>query len=256
MDIWVQDLDRGTASRRSLLPGRNWWPLWTPDGNGIVFSSSNGSRYNSMYWVRADGSGEAQPLAGDQEEGVPRSFSPGGKQLAFDKLNEIWTAPVEGDSGHPHVGAGTRFLDSATPAPEAQFSPDGRWMAYVSAELGTADVFVQPFPGPGGKWQISTGGGRFPIWSRNGRELFFLGPDQRIRVTDYTASGNSFSPGTPRVWSDKRVADLGVNSAYDLAPDGKRFAVILDAEQTGDSKPATSITVLVNFIDELRRRFP
>ena len=111
-------------------------------------------------------------------------------------------------------------------------------------------------PRDGGKRQISIRGGRFPIWSPNGRELFFLGPDQRIRVTDYTASGNSFSPGAPRVWSEKRLADLGVDRAYDLAPDGKRFAVVLDPEEVDTSKPITSVTVLVNFFDELRRRVP
>ena len=249
MDIWVQDLDRGTASRRSFLPGRSWWPLWTVDAGGIVFSSANG-----MYCIRADGSVEARPLTGADAQAVPRAFSPDGRLLAFDKGNEIWTAPVEGDSGHPRLGAGARLLDAATPIPEAQFSPNGHWMAYVSAEPGTPEVFVRPFPGPGGKWQISTGGGRFPIWSRNGRELFFLGLDQRIRVAGYSAEGNSFIPGAPHVWSEKRIADLGVNSAYDLAPDGKRFAVIVDAEQTGQSKPVTNVTVLVNFFDELRRR--
>lgn len=129
-------------------------------------------------------------------------------------------------------------------------------MAYVSAESGVLNVFVRPFPGPGGRRQISTGGGRFPIWSHNGRELFFVGPDQRIRVTDYTASGNSFSSGTPHVWSEKQLGDLGVNSAYDLAPDGKRFAVVLDPEEAGESKPTTSVTVLLNFFDELKQRVP
>jgi serine/threonine-protein kinase len=260
MEIWVQDLERGTASRRSLLPGRNWWPLWTPDGTGIVFSSGNGSRQD-MYWVRADGSGEAQPLADDKLQGTPRSLSPDGRVLAFDKANEtssgkeIWTAPFEGGSEHPHLGAPTRFVDAATPVAAAQFSPDGRWLAYVSAELGTTDVFVRPFPGPGGRWQISTGGGRFPIWSRNGRDLFFLGLDQRIRAVSYNFAGGSFSPGTPRLWSKVQVADLGVNSSYDLAPDGRRFAVVLRAEDAGETKPIPQLTVVVNFFDELRREF-
>jgi serine/threonine-protein kinase len=254
IDVWVQDLDVGAVSRKSFLPGRNWWPVWTPDGKGIFFSSANGGKPD-IYWVRADGSGDAQPLADSTVQRVPRSFSPDGR-LAFNNGNEIWTALLEGGSEHPHLGAAALFLDAATPIPEAQFSPDGRWMAYLSAESGVLDVFVRPFPGRGGRWQISTGGGNFPIWSRNGRELFFLGLDQRIRVVGYTASSNSFAPGTPRVWSELRVVDLGVNSAYDLAPDGKRFAVILDAEQTGESKPIPSVTVLVNFFNELRRRVP
>jgi serine/threonine-protein kinase len=253
MEIWVQDLDRGTASPRSFLPGRSWWPLWMPHGDRILFSSDNESR-RAMYWIRTDGSGDAQQVLETSAQGIPRSISPDGRRLAFDVGNEIWIAPIEGDAEHPRLGAGTKFLNAATPIPEAQFSADGRWIAYVSAELGSADVFVQRYPGPGGRWQISNGGGRFPIWARNGHELFFLGLDQRIRVVEYTVDGHSFSPGKPEVWSESRVADLGVNSAYDLAPDGKRFAVILNADQVGESNRRTNVTVLVNFPDELRQR--
>jgi serine/threonine protein kinase len=253
MEIWVQDVDRGTASRRSFTPGRNWWPLWTPHGDRILFTSDNASR-PGIYWVRADGSGEAQQLLETNARGIPRSMSPDGKSVALDTGNEIWIAPIEGDAERPRLGAGTKFLDAATPNPEAQFSTDGQWVAYVSAELGSSDVFVRSYPGPGGRWQISNGGGRFPIWSRNGHELFFLGLDQRIRAVEYTVDGNSFAAGEPRVWSETRVADLGVNSAYDLAPDGKRFAVILNAYQPGESNRRANVTVLVNFPDELHQR--
>jgi hypothetical protein len=129
-------------------------------------------------------------------------------------------------------------------------------MAYVSAESGNSDVFVRPFPGLGGKWQVSTGGGGFPIWSRNGRELFFIGPGQHIMVTSYTVTGNSFTPGTPRVWSEKRFGNPLTESPYDLAPDGKRFAVILNTERAREEKAVTGVTVVVNFFDELRRRWP
>jgi len=253
MEIWVQDLDRGTASPRTFLPGRSWWPLWMPQGDRILFTSDNENR-GRLYSVRADGSGQAKPLPETNAREVPRSISPDGKRLAFDTESEIWIAPIEGDAEHPRLGSGAKFLDAATPIPEAQFSPDGRWIAYVSAELGSSDVFVQPYPGTGGRWQISSGGGRFPIWSENGHELFFLGPDHRIRGVEYTVDGHSFSPGKPRVWSQTRVTDLGVNSAYDLAPDGKRFAVILNADQGAESKRRASVTVLVNFPDELRER--
>ena len=211
-----------------------------------------------MYWVRADGSGEAQRLFGDGMQGipVPRSFSPDGRRLAFRIGSEVWTAPMEGDSEHPRLGTATRFADASSSQLDAEYSPDGRWMAYVSNQSGVANVFVQSFPGPGGKWQISNGGGRFPIWSHNQHELFFLAPDQRIMVTPYTVAGNSFAPGTPRVWSQKRLGDVGVDTPYDLAPDGKRFAVILDAEEAGGSRPVTSVTIVLNFFDDLKRRVP
>jgi serine/threonine protein kinase/Tol biopolymer transport system component len=253
MEIWVQDLDRGTASPRTFLSGRSWWPLWMPQGDRILFTSDN-ENGGRLYSVRADGSGQARPLPETNAREVPRSISHDGKRLAFDTESEIWIAPIEGDAEHPRLGEGTKFLDAATPIPEVQFSPDGRWIAYVSAELGSSDVFVQPYPETGGRWQLSNGGGRFPIWSDNGHELFFLGPDHRIRAIEYTVDGHSFSPGKPRVWSETRVADLGVNSAYDLAPDGKRFAAILNADQAGDSNRRANVTVLVNFPDELRQR--
>src|SRR5262245_22561528 len=141
---------------RSFLPGRSWWPLWTPDGSRIVFSAEIGNRQD-LYWIRADGSGEAKRLSDEKIQGVPRSFSPNGARLAFNMTNrtarstEIWTAAVEGDPEHPYLGEATRFVDAATPIPEAQFSPDGRWMAYASAQLGTTEVFVRPFPDPVGR---------------------------------------------------------------------------------------------------------
>ena len=110
-DIWVQDLERGEEWRRTLLPGRNWWPLWTPDGKRIVFSSGNQGRHD-LYSVRADGSGEAELLAGGDVQGIPRSFSPDCKFLAFDRTagnesgTEIWTAPFEGGPEHPRLGPG------------------------------------------------------------------------------------------------------------------------------------------------------
>jgi serine/threonine protein kinase/Tol biopolymer transport system component len=254
MEIWVQDLDRGTASPRTFLPGRSWWPVWMPHGDRIVFASSDNENRSRLYSVRADGSGQAQQLPETNARKIPRSISRDGKWLAFDTGSGIWIAPIEGGAEHPRLGAGTKFLDAATPIPEAQFSPDGRWIAYVSAELGSSDVFVQPYPATGGRWQISNGGGGFPIWSKNGHEIFFLGPDHRIRAVEYTVDGHSFSPGKLRVWSETRVADLGVNSAYDLAPDGKRCAVILNADQAGESNRRANVTVLVNFPDELRER--
>jgi serine/threonine protein kinase/Tol biopolymer transport system component len=258
-DIWMQDLERGEEWRRTLLPGRNWWPLWTPDGQRIVFSSGNQGRHD-LYSVRADGSGDPELLAGGDVQGIPRSFSPDGKFLAFDRAagnqsgTEIWTAPLEGGPEHPRLGPAVRFADASTPVPEVQFSPDGRWIAYVSATLGATDVFVRPFHQPGGTRKISTGGGRFPVWSRNGRDLLFLGPDQRLRVISYSAAGSSFSPGAPRLWSNLQIADLGVNASYDVAPDGKRVAAILNPDPAG-ANSAPRLTVVVHFSNELRRQF-
>ncbi len=118
-------------------------------------------------------------------------------------------------------------------------------------------MYVRPFPGPGAKRQISTRGGQFPIWSRNAPKLFFLASDWRITVVAYTTKGDSFAAAKPQVWSEKRLPESGV-PIYDLAPDGKRFAVVLYSDGTVEQKEnlTDSVTVLLNFFDELRRRVP
>jgi serine/threonine-protein kinase len=130
-------------------------------------------------------------------------------------------------------------------------------MAYTSNESGTPEVYVRPFPGPGGKWQISTGGGTFPLWSRSGRELLFERPlGNGIMVVSYTTKGEAFSAGTPKVWSAANLVTTTVFPNYDLAPDGKRIAVLLPEDDAEGSKPPTHVILLLNFFDELRRKAP
>ena len=258
-DIWVKDLDRDTPSRLSFLQGLNGHPVWTPDGKHIVFESQSANP--GLYWTRSDGSGEAQRLTDGKLREIPCAISPDGKRLAFQRSGvggsqDIFTAPIEGDSAHPRLGNPELFLGTPFVEVYPQFSTDGRWLAYVSNESGTMEVYVRPFQGPGGRWQISTGGGFLPIWSRNGRELFFETSDQRIMVTGYTASGDSFAAGKPRLWSEVRLRPLGTLPNYDLAPDGKRFAAILSSGDAAGEKALTHLTFLLHFFDELRRRAP
>jgi Tol biopolymer transport system component len=256
-DVWVKDLERDTPSRLSFLPGPNRWPVWTPDGKNIVFRSSNPTA-PGLYWVRSDGSGEAQRLTDGKLNETPYSFSPDGKRLAFSQAGnrsaDIFTAPVEGDSAHLKLGKPELFL--GTPFVEffPAFSPDGRWLAYRSNESGTPEVYVRPFPGPGGRWQISTGGGLFPVWSRGGRELLFETLDQRVMAVSYTAKGDSFAAGKPQMWTETRLLGTGGSANYDLSPDGERLAAMV-ADSNGE-KPPTHLTFLLNFFDELRRRVP
>jgi Tol biopolymer transport system component len=252
LDIWVKDLDRDILYRLSFFAGLNSEPLWTPDGKNIVFGSRNSPAPPGLYWIRSDGSGEAQRLT----EGSAYSFSPDGKRLAFagngNGGRDIFTAPIEGDPGRGTLGVrlGKPELFQRNGA-YAAFSPDGRWLAYASSESGTSEVYVRPFPGPGGQWQISTGGGSFPHWSRDGRELVYEALDRRVMAVSYTAKGDSFAADKPRVWSEIRIRNIGVASMYDLAPDGKRLAAMLEGDET-----PTHLTFLLNFFDELRRRAP
>jgi Tol biopolymer transport system component len=136
------------------------------------------------------------------------------------------------------------------------FSPEGRWLAYESNESGGYEVYVRPFPGPGGKWQISTGGGLLPKWSRDGKELYYRTTDSKIMVVTYTASGESFRADKPQLWSPGQFTDRGLFTYnFDLHPDGKRFAV-LKAPGTEQTTAVNKVTFIFNFFDELRSKFP
>jgi serine/threonine-protein kinase len=153
-------------------------------------------------------------------------------------------------------GTPTVFLASPFIESEAAFSPDGRWLAYQSDESGKTEVYVRPFPIREGKWKVSTAGGEYPTWSRNGKELFYRTADQRIWDVAYKVQGDSFNHEKARLWSDGRFTDRGVRARnFDLHPDGQRFAV-LKAPQSQAEDKADRIIFVFNFFDELRRIAP
>jgi Tol biopolymer transport system component len=259
-DLWVKDIERDTPSRLTFLPGRSDSPVWTPDGKIIVFRSDNPAA-PGLYAIRSDGSGEAQYLTAGKPLETPFSFMPDGKRLSFMKPGpdgnfQIFTASFEAAAGAIKLGKPDVFQPSSYAAIHPVFSPDGHWLAYSSNESGNFEVYVRPFPGPGGRWQISTGGGGYPLWSRGGRELVFQTLERHIMVSSYTANGESFSAGKPRLWADTILFSPGQYSNYDLAPDGKRFAIFPLAEEVSGEKPMTHVVFLLNFFDELRRRVP
>jgi eukaryotic-like serine/threonine-protein kinase len=148
-----------------------------------------------------------------------------------------------------------------TPASELRpaVSGDGRWIAYQSDESGVDEIYVRPFPispGGSGKWQISTGGGTRPVWSRKGRELFFENLDDRIMAVDFELKNESFVAGKPHVWSEQKLQDDGGYLNYDVAPDGKRLAIFPDIVVSNGEKGNVRMTFLLNLFDELRRRAP
>ena len=138
-------------------------------------------------------------------------------------------------------------------------SPDGHWLAYTSNESGIFEVYVRAFPDRGGRWKISDGGGSHPVWSHNGRELFFRSGDNRIMVATYTVKGDSIVlPAQPRAWSEKRllnIADFATGN-FDVTPDGKRVAALMPVETPEFQQAQNHVVLLVNFFDELRRRVP
>ena len=166
------------------------------------------------------------------------------------------------DSGQLKAGKPEQFLKSQFNDCGPAFSPDGRWLAYRSNASGKDEVYVRPFPPPasgqGRLWPISNGGGTHPVWSPNGRDLLYQSGDQ-IMAVSYTVKGDAFVPQKPRVWIAKLGGtqwDLRRGMAWDLAPDGKRVAVITPAEALEAPKPDHTVVFLLNFFDYLRQRVP
>jgi len=201
---------------------------------------------------------------------IPRSISPDGRRLAYTNLGSsvtraIWILPLDtADPDHPKAGAPEMSLGGASFTLDPAFSPDGHWLAYTAGSNDSPHVYVRPYPATAngsGQVQVSTGNGRYPIWSHNGKELFYIAPmDGRIMVVSYTANGESFTAGKARPWAENAIAQAQLSSGQlgqhvDLAPDGNRF-IILAPPQKMDEKADLHLTFLLNFFDELKRKLP
>jgi Tol biopolymer transport system component len=253
-DIWVYEWQRDTMTRLTFGPVGSNSPTWSPDGRYIMFRGQGG-----MFWTRSDGSGKPQFLTQSKNAQFPSSFTADGKRLAFSELNpetqfDLWTVALKNDSAGLRALEPEPFLQTPFDERHPSFSPDGRWMAYDSNESGILQVYVRAFPDKGGKWQISNSGGVYPEWSRNGHELFFRTEDSQIMVASYTVKGDSFVADKPRVWSEMKIANVGLLANYDVAPDGKRIVALMPARTREDQKAQTHVIFIENFFDEVRRR--
>ena len=261
LDLWVYEHARDTMTRFTFDSANDRGSVWTPDGRRLAFASDRGSKgiYN-IYWQRADGTGEIQRLTNSPMTQAPFSFHPSGKFLAYaeqrsNSSQDLMILPIEGDETRGWK-AGTPAVFLSTPAAEfvPMFSPDGRWIAYQSNESGRSEVFVRPFPGPGGKWQISTGDGAIPMWSPTRPELLYVHGD-KIMAASYTVAGDAFRAGKPNEWTATSVR--AVNGGYpvvDLHPDGRRLAVLKRPDLVEQKRD--KVVFVFNFFDELRRVAP
>ena len=239
-DLWVLDLARGSRSRLTS-ENANTNPVWTADGQRVLFSLfGTGGSFN-LHSLRADGGGIPEPLLEREYSQAPTSVSRDGRLVAFgethpDNRGDIHILPLDGTGPYP-------FL--VTPADEggASFSPDGRFLAYVSDETGQFEVYVQPLSGEGGKVVISTGGGRLPRWSPKGDELFYRrGTALMVVPVDLEPS---FRPGSPELLFE------GAYMGFDVFPDGEYFAML-----TLPEVDLSEITVVVNWSTELTQILP
>ena len=245
VNIWVVD-QRGTRTRITA-EGVNLDPVWAPDGNWIAFASLR-TGDGELYRKRADGTGQAELLLAREEDQAPHSWSSDG--LAFYDANattgrDILMLPLEGEQRPSPI--------VATPANERSpsLSPDGQWLAYVSNESGRDEIYVQPYPGPGERVTVSTVGGQEPVWSPDGRELFYR-DGYKMMVVSVT-SDPEFAIGTATLlFEEPFVMEPPPSGSqfYDVAPDGQQFVMV---QQT--SRP-TELIVVLNWSEELKRLVP
>jgi serine/threonine-protein kinase len=256
-DIHLWDLRRKVLERFTLDPAGNALPAWNPDGRYLVFASDRFGMPN-LFWQLADGSGEPQRLVASQRTHQPLSFAPDGRL--------IFSAEVPGASRDIYALSmdGSHRIEPIIESPgsdlTAEISPDGRWIAYDSDESGRFEVYVRPYPGAqrGSRRQISSDGGRQPLWSPDGRALYY-----RAFSGDVMGAQVSFTPTfdaeQPSVIVANRGYSGGGSSAsgrtYDIAPDGTRFLMIKMAKPEHDD-PSPAIIVVLNWFQELRLLLP
>ena len=249
-NIWIRDMERGSDTRLTVEGTINWMPVWTPDGATVSFISNRAdASANALYSKPADGSGEAELLV--QPGSYPGSWSPDGRTFVYaarggtSGSTDIWTLPLGGD---PAPFQDTPFNERAP-----LVSPDGHWVAYVSDLAGQRRVYVQPFPEGGRVIPISTSGGTEPVWSRDGRELFYRDGTQLLVVRVVTKP--TFIAEKPTVLFEESYATdpvFGGNPNYDVSLDGQRFLMV---ESTGAGESAT-VTLVQNWFQELERLVP
>jgi serine/threonine-protein kinase len=252
-DIWIHDIQRGAFTRLTFT-GNMRYPSWTADGKRVAFNSRGRETGEAprMHWKAADGSSEAEPLIGVEfgsgSQPFLPSFSLDGRLLAFHvgdpkTSNDIWVQPLSGD------GEAQPFIQ--TPANElaAAFSPDGKWLAWVSNESGGPEVYVTDYPDKRGRWQVSTDGGTAPLWARDGKELFYRDGD-RLMVVEIAGEG-ALTLSKPMLLFEAPFATWGWLTNYDISPDGQRFLMIQPSEQA-----SREIHVVLNWDEELKRLAP
>jgi Tol biopolymer transport system component len=244
-DLWTLDTARATLAR--LTSGStlgNTFAVWAPDGRRVVFRSLAGNQLLDF-----ESGGRSSTIPGTSISDVPTSISPDGSTLVFIRQStetngDLYTLSLRGDS-QPSPFVVTTGYDGG-----GQFSPDGRWMAYVTNESGQHEVYLRPYPGPDRKVTVSTQGGTHPRWNRNGKELFYRNGD-RMMVVD-VATSPTLTLSQPRILFEQRYAFGSAQTVpnYDVSPDGQRFVMVKDDSSFG------RFSIVLNWFDELRRLAP
>ena len=228
-DVWVHELNRGVMTRLTFDPGYDWYPVWSPNGQQVAFSGQRGGQLG-IFRKDASGGGQEELMVASKVPIRPSSWSRDGRYLLYTGPGDtktgsnIWVLPLTGnrEERQPSPWLKVPFRQS-----HPQFSPDGKWVAYVSDESGRDEVYIQPFPISGGKWQVSSNGGRQPRWRGDGKELFFVTVNngQVLRAAGIHAAKDRVEIDPARdLFTIIQLA--GPDYVYDVSPDGQRFLTI------------------------------
>jgi Tol biopolymer transport system component/DNA-binding winged helix-turn-helix (wHTH) protein len=246
VDIWLIDVARNIRSRLTAHPGQERSPVWSPDSARIAFQSSRSRQPIAVRQTLSTETGADELLlegAGNFTM-TPSGWSSDGQFIAYTtRGSNVWILPLFGDR-KPFPFADTAFIEAS-----AVFSPDGQWIAYTSNEGGQLDVYVQSFPGPGTKSQVSRDGGSHPVWRADGRELFYLGLNGTMMSVPIRA-GRSFDAGPPRALFHPNVWTLTRNQVYAVTKDGQRFLVVATPQTSSGAAP---LTVVLNWAATIHR---
>jgi eukaryotic-like serine/threonine-protein kinase len=257
-DLWLCDVGDGSATRFTFDPASDLAPVWSPDGKRIVWASARGGNVN-LYQKSASGAGQDTLLLESAYNKVPSDWSRDGRFILYHQTdpktkNDLWVLPVaESVAGPGAASSGEQkpfpFLRTEADEFGATMSPNGRWVAYVSDESGWYEVYVQSFPGGGGKRQVSTGGGTAPRWRRNGQELFYYASDGKLMAAP-VQSGENFAASAAAPLFEFRVGSSNAFFApYAVTDDGQRFLLNAIVE----TEVAAPLTVVVNWTAEVKR---
>ena len=237
------------ASTQLTFEGANLWPIWTPDGTRVIYSSNRPGTVWDIFSRPADGAGGETPLVTRPLSQGARDISRDGEWLAYDQpgtdtAQDVWVMPLRAQ------GTARPVARNSAQEMHPAFSPDNRWIAYVSNESGRPEIYVRPVAEGSGKWRASAGGGVGPRWSPGGRELFYR-DGEKMMVVD-VRPGDACVAGTPKLIFEAPYLLGGIGTNYDVAADGTRFLMVASTAGTSPS----SLTVVSNWFDELQRLVP
>jgi eukaryotic-like serine/threonine-protein kinase len=252
-DIWLYEIRRDTWTRFTFDAANDRSPIWSPDGKSIVFTSDRNKRYD-LFQRASNGEGNEELLLKSGQSKLPSDWSHDGKYIAYHTINpnDIWILPM---NPSPKGASGERkpfvFLQTEFGELRATFSPDGRWIAYQSDESGRDEIYIRPFPGPGGKWQVSTAGGTRPRWREDGKELFFVEPG-RLMSAQVSLGVATVQVGAVQSLFDIDFVGSGSNARdlYDVSQDGQRFLV----ELPQGNEVSIPLTLVVNWPGEILKK--